>query len=56
MQALKQAYDQGARTTLAPALAYEREIAARLVPDYAGLEQCRIAVTARNREQMGRTS
>ena len=53
MQALKQAYEQGARTTLAPALAYEREIAARFVPDYAGLEQRRIAVTARNREQMG---
>jgi enoyl-CoA hydratase len=54
MRALKQAYSQGAQTTLAPALAYEREIAARLVPDWAGLEQRRIAVTARNREQIGR--
>jgi enoyl-CoA hydratase/carnithine racemase len=54
MRALKQAYHQGAQTTLAPALAYEREIAARLVPDWAGLEQRRIAVTARNREQIGR--
>jgi enoyl-CoA hydratase len=49
---LKQAYDQGASTTLAPALGYEREIAARHSPDFAGIEQRRIEVMARNRGQM----
>ena len=49
---LKQAYDRGASTTLAPALAYEREIAAGHAPDFAGIEQRRIEVMARNRGQM----
>jgi enoyl-CoA hydratase len=49
---LKQAYDRGASTTLAPALAHEREIAARHSPDFAGIEQRRIEVMARNRGQM----
>jgi len=44
--------DTGARTTLGPALAAEREIAARHVPDWAGLEQRRIEVMARNRAQI----
>jgi len=42
-----------------PALAREREIAARHVPDWSGLEQRRIEVMARNREQIaarGRSS
>jgi enoyl-CoA hydratase len=50
--ALKQAYDRGAGTTLGPALAYEREIAARHSPDFAGLEQRRFEVMARNRAQI----
>jgi enoyl-CoA hydratase len=45
---LKQAYDRGASTTLA----HEREIAARHSPDFAGIEQRRIEVMARNRGQM----
>ena len=50
--ALKQAYDRGAGTTLRPALAYEREVAAQQDPDFAGLERRRIEVMARNRAQM----
>jgi len=40
------------QTTLGPALAAEREIAARHVPDWAGLEQRRVEVMARNRAQI----
>jgi enoyl-CoA hydratase len=49
---LKQMYVRGAQTVLEPALASEREIAGRHVLDWAGLEQRRIAVTARNRGQI----
>ena len=52
VRGLKQMYDTGAQTTLGPALATEREIAARHVPDWAGLEQRRIEVMARNRAQI----
>jgi enoyl-CoA hydratase/carnithine racemase len=52
VRGLKQMYDTGARTTLGPALAAEREIAARHVPDWAGLEQRRIEAMARNRAQI----
>jgi hypothetical protein len=54
VQGLKQMYATGAQTTLGPALAAEREIAARHVPDWAGLEQRRVEVMARNRAQIAR--
>ena len=49
-------YASGAQTTLGPALAAEREIAARHVPDWAGLEQRRVEVMARNRAQIAKRS
>jgi enoyl-CoA hydratase len=52
VRGLKQMYATGAQTTLGPALAAEREIAARHVPDWAGLEQRRLEVMARNRAQI----
>ncbi len=52
IRGLKQAYTRNAQTTVGPALAYEWEIAARFVPDWAGLEQRRVAVMARNRGQI----
>ena len=41
-----------AQAALAPVLAAEREIAARHVPDWAGLEKRRLDVMARNRTQI----
>ncbi len=52
IRALKQMYVGAAQTTVGPALAHEREIAAQYVPDWSGLEQRRIEVMARNREQI----
>jgi len=42
-----------AQAAVAPVLAAEREIARRHVPDWAGLEQRRLAVMERNRAQIG---
>ena len=50
VRGLKQMYDTRAQT--GPALAAEREIAARYVPDWAGLDQRRLEVMARNRAQI----
>lgn len=41
-----------AQAAIGPALAAEREIAARHVPDWAGLDKRRLEVMARNREQI----
>jgi enoyl-CoA hydratase len=52
VRALRRMYAAEAQTTLGPALAAEREIAARHVPDWAGLERRRVEVMARNRAQI----
>jgi enoyl-CoA hydratase len=52
MAALKQMYVEGAATTVVPALEAERSVSDRHRPDLAMLEQRRVAVTARNREQI----
>ena len=49
---LKRMYVQGGQTTLGPALISERDIGARHVTDWAGLEQRRIKVMERNRGQI----
>ena len=54
VRGLKQMYAAGAQTTLGPALAAEREIADRHVPDWAGLERRRVEVMARNRAQIAK--
>jgi enoyl-CoA hydratase len=51
VRGLKEMY--AAQAALAPVLAAEREIARRHVPDWAGLEQRRLAVMERNRAQIG---
>jgi enoyl-CoA hydratase len=43
-----------AQAAVEPVLTAEREIAARHVPDWVGLEKRRLAVMARNRAQIGR--
>ncbi len=50
VRGLKQMYVTQAQ--VGPALAAEREIAARHVPDWAGLERRRVEVMARNRAQI----
>jgi enoyl-CoA hydratase/carnithine racemase len=52
MRALKEIYVAGADTTVGPALAAEREVGARNRPDLDLLDQRRVAVTIRNREQI----
>jgi enoyl-CoA hydratase len=52
VRGLRRMYAAEAQTTLGPALAAEREIAARHVPDWAGLERRRVEVMARNRAQI----
>jgi enoyl-CoA hydratase/carnithine racemase len=52
MRGLKQIYVDGAATTVAPALAVERRVGAALAPDWDALEERRVAVMARNREQL----
>jgi hypothetical protein len=42
-----------AQAAVGPMLAAEREIAARHLPDWAGLEKRRLDVMARNRAQIG---
>jgi enoyl-CoA hydratase/carnithine racemase len=42
-----------AQAAVGPVLAAEREIAARHVPDWAGLEKRRLDVMTRNRAQIG---
>jgi enoyl-CoA hydratase/carnithine racemase len=52
MAGLKEIYVRGAAASLDPALAAEREISGRDMPDGAELDRNRAAVTARNREQL----
>jgi enoyl-CoA hydratase len=52
MAGLKEIYVRGASGSLDPALAAEREISGRSIPDSAALDRNRAAVTARNRRQI----
>jgi hypothetical protein len=53
MRALKHIYVSGTAGTVDAALAAEQAAAAEQRPDLARLEQRRVAVTERNRRQLG---
>ena len=51
---LKQMYTEGGAGTVGAALAVEKAITRRHRPDIAALERRRVAVTERNRRQLGK--
>lgn len=53
MGELKRVYSEGALSLIGPSLEVESSIARAQQPDFAGLERRRIAVTQRNRSQLG---